>query len=50
MSDFKQMLLIDRDDAAGAANRLESERELAAVAWSIVSDGAHSHSQSRSAC
>lgn len=40
MSDFKQMLLIDRDDAAGAANRLESERELAAVAWSIVDDGA----------
>lgn len=43
MSDFKQMLLIDRDDAAGAANRLESERELAAVAWALVCGGALAH-------
>ncbi|WP_419848669.1 N-6 DNA methylase [Candidatus Poriferisocius sp.] len=34
------MLLIDRDDAAGATTWLESERELAAAAWAIVSDGA----------
>ena len=38
MSDFKQMSLIDRDDAARTANRLESEQELAAVAWAIVGD------------
>ncbi len=40
MSNFKQMLLIEHGDAAGAATRLESEQELAAVAWSIVSGGA----------
>ena len=40
MSDFKQMMLIDRDGTAEAAIRLESERELAAVAWAIVGDGA----------
>ena len=40
MSDFKQMLLIDRDDTAGVAARLESERELAAVASAIVAGGA----------
>ena len=40
MSNFKQMLLIEHGDASGAATRLESEQELAAVAWSIVSGGA----------
>lgn len=40
VSDFKHMLLIDRDDAAGAVARLESERELAAAAWAIVHSGA----------
>ncbi len=40
MSNFKQMPLIDRDDTAGAVARLESEQELAAVAWAIVRSGA----------
>lgn len=40
MSDFKQMPLIDRDDTAGAVPRVESEQELAAVAWTIVKGGA----------
>ena len=40
MSDFKQMPLIDRDDTAGAVPRVESEQELAAVAWTIVEGGA----------
>ncbi len=40
MSDFKQMLLIDHDDTSKAAALLESEQELAAVAWAIVSNGA----------
>ena len=40
MSDFKQMLLIQRDDTAGAVAQPESEQELAALAWSIVGNGA----------
>ena len=40
MSDFKQMLLIDRDATAGGATWPESEQGLAALAWSIANGGA----------
>ena len=40
MSDFKQMLLIDHDDASAVVARPESEQELAALAWPVIDGGA----------
>ena len=39
MSDFKQMKLVDRDDTFDVTGRLESEEELAALAWAIICNG-----------
>lgn len=39
MSDFKQMKLVDHDDPFDMTGRLESEQELAALAWAIIRNG-----------
>ncbi len=39
MSDFKQMKLVDHGDPFDVTMRLESEQELAALAWAVVSTG-----------
>lgn len=40
MSDCEQMALVDFDEAVGAVTRLNSEQELADVAWALVKGGA----------
>ena len=39
MSDFKQMKLVDHDEPIEVIARLESEQELAALAWAIIGGG-----------
>lgn len=39
MSDFKQMKLVDHDDPFDVTARLESEQELAGLAWAVARNG-----------
>ncbi|MCY3961900.1 MAG: hypothetical protein OXG34_09580 [bacterium] len=39
MSDFKQMKLVDHDDPLEVTARVESEQELAGLAWTVTRNG-----------
>ncbi len=39
MSDFKQMRLVDHDDTLEVTARVESEQELAGLAWAVTRNG-----------